>query len=247
MIEFEDRFSGEFGLLNGRAVLRRLGCEAESMASLVARAQEVLMSGTAGGGESGEEPWLTRTRRWFGAAMPFRASRAEMGPWEQKEALRARITELEAILDAAAVRALACEDRRDVADSYAAKARAELEQAQSALAHDSHPRMRRAAHLGVAQSHVDAAMNLMVWMASGEDIQALLPDMLALIDEHFQSGDPRRIRAHDIARRLQHDEQGQSGLRRGSVPSSPRPSARPGAFCARRLCVSAASCRSWRQ
>ncbi|MFD6967558.1 hypothetical protein, partial [Streptomyces sp. NPDC059949] len=71
------------------------------------------------------------------------------------------------------------------------------------LEHHSHPRVRRAAHLGVAQSHVDAALNLMVWMASGDDIKALLPQMLALIDEHFAAGDLRRIRATELARKIE--------------------------------------------
>ncbi|CCK24966.1 putative membrane protein [Streptomyces davaonensis JCM 4913] len=172
------------------------------------------MSDTAGGGP-GREPWAARVRRWYDTRTPIRASRGEMGPWEQKEALRARITELEAILHAAAVRASVDEERAIVADSYAAKAQHELEQANSALGHDSHPRMRRAAHLGVAQSHVDSAMNLMVWMASSEDIKAMLPDMLALIDEHFTPRDPRRIHATEIARRLHHDGQNRDGLRLG--------------------------------
>ncbi|KJY19624.1 hypothetical protein ADK53_09000 [Streptomyces sp. WM6373] len=129
-----------------------------------------------------------------------------MGPWEQKEGLRARISELEAILDALLTRALADPERRDLAPAYGEKAVEGLRQARSVLEHHSHPRVRRAAHLGVAQSHVDTALNLMVWMASGEDIQALLPQMLALIDEHFAADDPRRIRAAELARKIQHDE-----------------------------------------
>ncbi|MFD5703807.1 hypothetical protein [Streptomyces lasiicapitis] len=134
-----------------------------------------------------------------------RSSRGEMGPWEQKEGLRARITELEAILHAVAKSALQDDSRRDMVENYSGKAYEELERARLALAHTEHPRMRRAAHLGAAQSHVDAALNLMVWMASGDDIKALLPQMLALIEEHFSPGDRRRTRATEIARSLQHN------------------------------------------
>lgn len=63
--------------------------------------------------------------------------------------------------------------------------------------------MRRAAHLGVAQSHVDAALNLLVWMAPADDIKAFLPQMAALTAEHFASDDPRRIRVAKIAHDLQ--------------------------------------------
>lgn len=167
------------------------------------------------GGTPDKDPWLTRARKWLDKVLPFRGSRGEMGPWEQKEALRARITELEAILDTTSARAMADKDRTDVAETYVAKARRELEQAKDVLGHNLHPRMRRAKHLGVAQSHVDAAMNLMVWMAPDEDIKASLPDMLALIDEHFAPGDPRRIRATEIARRIQHNEQQNGELQAG--------------------------------
>ncbi|MFJ9936429.1 hypothetical protein ACIRSJ_25325 [Streptomyces virginiae] len=153
-----------------------------------------------------EKGWLRQTKGWLRVRLPFSASRGEMGPWEQKEGLRARIFELEAILDALLTRAMADPERRDLAPAYAEKAVEGLRQARSVLEHHSHPRVRRAAHLGVAQSHVDTTLNLMVWMASGDDIKALLPQMLALIDEHFAADDPRRIRAAELARKIQHDE-----------------------------------------
>ncbi|MER5555846.1 hypothetical protein ABT001_29965 [Streptomyces sp. NPDC002793] len=132
-------------------------------------------------------------------------ARAEMGPWEQKEALRARITELDAVVEVLATSAAADPERRDVAATYAANARAELTEARGSLAHLDHPSRRRGAHLGVAQSHVDAALNLMVWMASVDDIKALLPQIVALVDDHLQATDPRRVRVTEIARRLELD------------------------------------------
>ncbi|MFF5446757.1 hypothetical protein [Streptomyces sp. NPDC012888] len=133
---------------------------------------------------------------------PVWASRREMGPWEQKEGLLARIAELEPILGAAERRALRDPDRRDVATQYAAQARSELDIAKAVLEHHSHALMRRASHLGVAQSHVDSALNLMIWLCSADDIKALLPQMLRLIDDQFATGDPQRIRATEIAHAL---------------------------------------------
>lgn len=161
------------------------------------------MSDTTGEA-SQQQPWLVRATGWLGSQMPFRDLRGEKGPWEQKEGLRARITELKAILGAVHLRAAGDASRREVVELYAAKAAESLEAAEKALGHkDHHPRRRAASHLGVAQSHVDTALNLMVWMASSEDIKAMLPQMLALIEEHFAPGDLRRIHATEIARRLQ--------------------------------------------
>lgn len=132
------------------------------------------------------------------------APRDDVGPWEQKEGLRARITELDAIIDALSTRASVDSDRRRVVTNYASKARWELAEAQRSLL-VSRPGRRRAAHLGVAQAHMDAALNLMVWMASAEDIKAMLPQMVALVEEHFAPSDPRRVRVTDIARGMQHN------------------------------------------
>lgn len=138
---------------------------------------------------------------------PWLTSREEMGPWEQKEGLRARITELEAIIDALSIRASADPERRQVADNYASKARKELREAEGALIHVQHPGRRRAAHLDVAQAHMDAALNLMVWMASADDIKAMLPQIVALVEEHLAASDPRRVRVTEIARSLQHNSE----------------------------------------
>ncbi|WP_374774011.1 hypothetical protein OG756_14315 [Streptomyces sp. NBC_01310] len=139
----------------------------------------------------------------LGKSIPFWASRGELGPWEQKEGLLARIAELEPILKAAEMRALADPAQSGVAAAYANEAHSELNEAKKALAHKSHPTMRRAAHLGVALSHVDAALNLLVWMAPSDDIKAFLPQMAALAEEHFDSSDPRRIRVTQLAHDLQ--------------------------------------------
>ncbi|MET9087671.1 hypothetical protein ABZX77_38305 [Streptomyces sp. NPDC004237] len=146
--------------------------------------------------------WAARVRVSFAERTPIWASREELGPWEQREILRSRIAELEAVLDAVAARSEADSETSGVAACYAEKARKELRSATDTLGHRSHPMMRRASHLGVAQSHVDSALNLMVWMASLDDITALLPDLVARIDEHFAPGDPRRVRSAAIARKL---------------------------------------------
>jgi len=140
-----------------------------------------------------ERGWWKR-RRW---------AAAELGPWEQKEGLRARIAELEAILDAVAMRAAADPGRSDVAPTYLAKARLELRKADEALSHHAHPAVRGAAHLGVAQSHLDATQNLIIWLASPEDIKAMIPQLVALTEEHFPTKDPRRVRIKEIAKLVQ--------------------------------------------
>lgn len=137
---------------------------------------------------------------------PWLASRDGMGPWEQKEGLRARITELEAIVDALGTRASADPERQQVAENYASKARKELGEAEASL-HVQHPGRTRAAHLDVAQAHMDAALNLMVWMASAEDIKAMLPQIVALVEEHLTASDPRRVRVTEIARGLQYNSE----------------------------------------
>lgn len=137
-------------------------------------------------------------KRWW-------TSRAEWGPWEQKEGLRARIAELEVVVTTLGKRAQSDPERRDWARPFVAKAQEELDKANRALAHNNHPVMRRSAHLGVAQAHVDSALNMMVCAASAEDIRALLPQMVALVDEHLGLGDPQRIRVAEIAREFRDD------------------------------------------
>ncbi|MFE7093539.1 hypothetical protein [Streptomyces erythrochromogenes] len=138
----------------------------------------------------------------LGKYIPFWASRGELGPWEQKESLLARIAELDPILKAAETCALDDPAHNGLAAAYASEARSELNEAKKALAHKAHPMMRRAAHLGVAQSHLDAALNLLVWMAPSDDIKAFLPQMVALAEEHFDNSDPRRIRVVQLAQEL---------------------------------------------
>ncbi|MEU1338642.1 hypothetical protein ACIPX0_29020 [Streptomyces sp. NPDC090075] len=146
--------------------------------------------------------WTARVRTSFAERAPFWASRGELGAWEQREILRSRIAELEAVLDAVAANARTDSEACGTDPRYAEKAREELRAAKDTIGHQWHPMMRRAAHLGVAQSHVDSALNLMVWMASLDDITAHLPDIVARIDEHFAPGDPRRVRSAAIARKL---------------------------------------------
>ncbi|MFB7215398.1 hypothetical protein [Streptomyces sp. NPDC056255] len=102
-----------------------------------------------------------------------------------------------------AMRAAADPARSDVAPTYLEKARHELRKAREALSHHAHPALRGAAHLGVAQSHLDATQNLLIWLASPEDINAMLPQLVALTEEHFPTKDPRRVRIKEIAELVQ--------------------------------------------
>ncbi|MGC0327744.1 hypothetical protein RKD23_000734 [Streptomyces sp. SAI-170] len=142
-----------------------------------------------------ERPWKEwwQRRRW---------AAAELGPWEQREAVLARISEIQAALDVAASRAAADSPQAHATAAYKAVAERELQQARDALAHSAHAAMRGAAHVGVAQSHLDTAQNLIVSLAPQDDVKAMLPQMVALVDEHFTPKDPRRLRIKEISERV---------------------------------------------
>ncbi|MFC8090778.1 hypothetical protein [Streptomyces sp. NPDC057301] len=123
----------------------------------------------------------------------------ERGPWELKEELLARINELEAILEVTARRAAEEPGRIEAVSNFQEKAREELDAARDALTHFGHPSRRRVAHLGVAQAHVDAALNLLVWIAPLHDVKALLPGLLTLVEEHLDAEDSRRHAVVEIA------------------------------------------------
>ncbi|MFE0381111.1 hypothetical protein ACFW1M_37370 [Streptomyces inhibens] len=147
----------------------------------------------AGDQSQGQEP--ARQKKWW-------AARSEQGPWEQKEALRARISELEAVLAATAKRAEADPMRAAEAEAFRGQAQTELQAAKNTLAHDSHPAMRRAAHLGSAQAHLDAAQNLMVWLSPLDEVKGLLPGLLTLVEQQFAPNDPQRIEVTELAREV---------------------------------------------
>ncbi|MDH6612786.1 hypothetical protein M2164_008421 [Streptomyces sp. SAI-208] len=109
---------------------------------------------------------------------------------------------MQAILDAAAVRAATNSHREDFTSGYKAAAQRELDEARAALGHSAHAAMRSATHVGVAQSHLDAVQNLIIWLASDDDVKAMLPQMVALADEHLSSKDPRRLRVKEIEERV---------------------------------------------
>lgn len=109
---------------------------------------------------------------------------------------------MQAILDVAAARAAGDSTKADLTSGYKAAAQHELNEARAALEHSAHAAMRGVTHVGVAQAHLDAVQNLIVWLASDDDVKAILPQMVALVDEHFSSKDPRRLRVKEIAERV---------------------------------------------
>ncbi|GGP54800.1 hypothetical protein [Streptomyces abikoensis] len=130
--------------------------------------------------------------------------RFEKGTWELREGARSRIGELRARVRIAKDRALADADIevRAAAPALADEAFAELQAAEDALSHGSHPGHRPNKHLAVANVHIDAAYGLMLRMAPLADVQALIPGLVALVREQLPVTDERRKRAEEIAREI---------------------------------------------
>lgn len=133
---------------------------------------------------SSELSWLRRRAN----------KRAEIGPWELREALRSRSCELRAIL----------EDRKDRhkddarVNRLANEALEELKKADAALTHE-HFRYKMGAHIAVGQIHVDTAHNLLVRLSAPGEIIAMMPGIRALVATYLSSDDPRRLHVEQLA------------------------------------------------
>lgn len=121
------------------------------------------------------------------------ATAYEKGLWELREGLGSRIGELQALLRSAAGGQDATPRRRALAD----EAFRELEEARSTLHHD-HRRRNPAGHLAVAQTHFDVAHGLMLRCSAIEDVQAMLPGLVAYVREHLPLNDERRVQVEEI-------------------------------------------------
>ncbi|RST06427.1 hypothetical protein E2C00_01675 [Streptomyces sp. WAC05374] len=123
-----------------------------------------------------------------------RRSAHEKGLWELRESLTSRISELEALLRAKTGRGELPVEAQALAD----QAFKELEEARSTLRHD-HRRRIPAAHLAVAQTRFDVAHNLMLRIASLDEVTAMMPGLVAYIREHLPVSDERRVQVEEIA------------------------------------------------
>ncbi|MEU6471705.1 hypothetical protein ABZ927_29190 [Streptomyces massasporeus] len=128
---------------------------------------------------------------------------SEFGPWELREGVRARASELEALLierrerhpDNAKVQALAVE------------AVQELDKAREAVSHSGYHRWyKTGAHLTVGQIHLDTAHNLLLRLSLAEEVIPMMPGILAFVREHLPPDDPRRIKVELIDQSVRKEE-----------------------------------------
>ncbi|WP_217177835.1 hypothetical protein [Streptomyces sp. AC495_CC817] len=129
--------------------------------------------------------------------------RAEIGAWELREGLRARIIELRAVLQ---VKIDASPDDNGVR-TYSSAALAELEKADDVLTHLRHPRWKGGAHLAVAEAYLDMAQCLALRVYSSHEIKALMPSLLLLARKYLAVDDSRRSEIEKVAQQLKGNSQ----------------------------------------
>lgn len=117
----------------------------------------------------------------------------EAGPWELREGLRARISELRGLL----------KDRENneasnTKDELLRQAREELTRAEKAISREHSPRYKLASHVVVGQIHADAAHTTLLRLSDPSDVQPMLPGVLAFVQQHLPSGDPQRAEVERI-------------------------------------------------
>lgn len=118
----------------------------------------------------------------------------ESGPWELREGIRARVSELRGLLNDRQER-----NAQGQKSQLFEQARQELEKAEHAVSPHHSARYKRASHVVVGRIHVDAAHNMLLRLSEPEDVVPLLPGVLAFVQEHLPPGDPRRTEVEKIA------------------------------------------------
>ncbi|MFB6768189.1 hypothetical protein [Streptomyces sp. NPDC056337] len=130
-----------------------------------------------------------------------RCRASESGPWEHREGIQARISELRALLndrEEAHREGAPAEHRRKA--ELLKQAKEELEKAEKAISPEHSPQYKRAAHVIVGRIHIDAAHNILLRSSEKFEVLPLLPGVLAFLHEHLLPDDPRRMEAEKIAR-----------------------------------------------
>ncbi|NUS55216.1 MAG: hypothetical protein HOV66_10220 [Streptomycetaceae bacterium] len=122
---------------------------------------------------------------------PRELRRRERGQWELREAIRSRIIELEALLAAKTMGRELSQAHQVMAD----QAFASLEGAKDAL---RHKHGRPAAHIAVAQTHMDVANILLLRLCALNEVEVQLPGIAAFVKEHLPLGDERRTHVDEI-------------------------------------------------
>ncbi|MEV5491670.1 hypothetical protein AB0L47_27380 [Streptomyces bobili] len=118
----------------------------------------------------------------------------EFGPWELREGVRSRASELRALLQER------METHAEVprVQTLAREALQELEKAREALTHREHSRYKMGSHLAVGQIHLDTAHNLLLRLSRPDEVIPMMPGVLAIVQEHLSPSDPRRVTAERI-------------------------------------------------
>ncbi|MCF6523095.1 hypothetical protein [Streptomyces sp. JJ36] len=128
-----------------------------------------------------------------------RCRAGESGPWELREGIRARVSELRGLLDDRQ-REFAKEEGDGRKADLLTQAREELDRAEEAVSPDHSSRYKLASHVVVGQIHIDAAHNTLLRLSKPRDVVSMLPSVRAFVQEHMPPGDPRRVEVERIAR-----------------------------------------------
>ncbi|MFG3262344.1 MULTISPECIES: hypothetical protein [Streptomyces] len=130
--------------------------------------------------------------------MPLHTKSSEFGPWELREGVRARASELEVLLDERIARH---PDNRRV-ELLARQAMLELDKAREAVLPRGHARWyKMGAHVTVGQIHLDTAHNLLLRLSEPQEVIPMMPGVLAFVREHLPPSDPRREQVELISGR----------------------------------------------
>ncbi|MFB4313873.1 hypothetical protein [Actinomadura sp. 21ATH] len=122
--------------------------------------------------------------------------RRERGSWVLCEEIRAQVRELRALLDAEPDGPGTAAGSAELLDG----AREELDKARDVIDFDTHRRAASASHVTAAQVHLDTARSLWLRTLAPAEIEARLPDMLAMVKEHLAAEDERRRAVEGLAR-----------------------------------------------
>ncbi|MEU3189608.1 hypothetical protein ABZ686_02955 [Streptomyces sp. NPDC006992] len=128
--------------------------------------------------------------------------RAEAGSWELRESIRARVSELRAILDDREAADAEAADPESKKGKLLADAREELQLAEEKISEHHSGRYKNASHVIVGQIHLDAAHNILLRLSELHDLVPMLPGALAFARENLQTDDPRRTRMEKITQRV---------------------------------------------
>jgi hypothetical protein len=140
---------------------------------------------------------VVRTRRALDGI-----KRIDDGNWAWGQRALTRINELETLANLMALRV--GDEDREAAAILAEDARRHLDTARDAIEARSRGRSRRTyGWVDRVMTNANAAACLIYRYAPLPEVQAMLPDLVAIVDEQLPAGDLRRITTDDILRRIQ--------------------------------------------